>query len=174
MNLSPLRRLASGRNRLAWVLLTALGVSLALPGVGAGLFAQTPALVDLGAQPTFAWDHDGVNTTHYRFYQQAGTATPTKIGNDLAKPAAGGTVEMVYPVKFSAEGTFNLYVTAANVSTDPNVSSNESDRSAALSIQVKRAQLPKPGTPLNLRLVLKVAADGRVELYLAGVEPAPQ
>lgn len=148
-----------------------LAILILLALMFAPAYTQTATLIDLGAQPTFAWDHDGVNTSHYRFYLQTGTATPTKIGNDLAKPAAGGTVEMVYPVKLSAEGTFNLYVTAANVSTDPNVNSSESDRSAPLPIQVKRAQLPKPGTPINLRLVLKIAENGRVELYLAGVEP---
>lgn len=142
----------------------------------APLYAQsTPQLIDLASQPTFAWDHDGVNTSHYRFYVSTGS-TPNATGaaqiGELARPtAASGTVEGVYPVKFSAEGTFNLYVSAVNKSTDPNVNTGESQKSAPLLIQVKKASLPTPSVPLNLRLVVKIAADGRVEFYVAGVDP---
>jgi hypothetical protein len=145
---------------IEWMLVAVLVSTTAL--------AQTPQLIDLGAQPSFAWDHDGVNTTHYRFYVSTGS-TPNATGaaqvGELAKPtAASGTVEMVYPTKFSAPGTFNIYVTAVNKSLDTNVNTGESPKSSPLLIEVKKATLPIPSTPV------KVAADGRIEFYVAGVQ----
>jgi hypothetical protein len=156
-----------GRSSLPTLAVFALGLSLLVPAWQADLHSQE--LINLGAQPTVLWDHDGKDTTGYQIWSATGSGTPVKVGAVIPKPTiVGTTVEAVYPVKFSAEGTFSLSVSALNVSGDPNVNSSESPRSAPLLMQVKKATLPTPTTPSNFRLKVVVAENGQLRFFLVG------
>lgn len=143
------------------------------------VLAQTPTAqsLDLGAQPTLAWDQDLTNVTHFRFYQASvsptgAIGTATRV-SEFAKPAPGTSIEVVWPAKFMTEATFALYVSAVNKPADATLASEgESPKSAPLLVKVAKPTLPAPTQPLNFRIVVKVttSADGRVSFSIERME----
>lgn len=156
-------------------------IAMLVGGSATIVSAQTPTAtsLDLGAQPTVSWDHDLTHTTHFRLYQA--TVSPTGVVGavtriaEIPKPAVGGSIEVVWPVKFSSEGTFNLYVSAVNKPVDPALQNeSESPRTAPLQVKVAKPTLPMPSTPFNFRVIVKVAVnrDGTTTFQIERIEAA--
>jgi hypothetical protein len=145
----------SFRSMIAWVLLS-LGVSLGLPGVGAGdLFAQVqplgPNQVAVGKPYRIAFDQpNAANITYWKMYHQTGTAKPVQVGpNILLAQLVNGGVTVELPM-VAAPTKVALFVAAVN-DPEPGVVTPMEKLSDAFPLEFLKPTATEPDKPINIR-----------------------